>query len=218
MKYLLVKAVATAIALGSLVSCGVVEVRSSSPRLLSKDEVRSYYSNKPGKPTPTTARPLFASRKASDYEKPVAKKAARRRAAGKKKLVYWFGDGKADGNSELRDLLGGQGANLAEMSRLGLPVPPGLTITTEVCTHYVQNGQRYPRALKKEVEAGLRKLERSMKKRFGDPKNPLLVSVRSGARVQGRLYAAITRKSAGVSSRTRAQSMSPTIAGSERPV
>ena len=83
----------------------------------------------------------------------------------------------------MRDLLGGKGANLAEMCHLGLPVPPGFTISTEVCTHFVQNGGTYPEGTEAEIEAALERVERSMNKRFGDPDNPLLVSVRSGARV-----------------------------------
>ena len=97
--------------------------------------------------------------------------------------VYTFGDGRADGHRGMRDLLGGKGANLAEMCRLGLPVPPGFTLSTNVCGHYYENGRRYPSSLETEVERALAKIERSMGKRFGDPRNPLLVSVRSGARV-----------------------------------
>jgi len=99
------------------------------------------------------------------------------------KMVYLFGGNKTDGGSDLRNLLGGKGANLAEMSRLGLPVPAGFTITTEVCTAYYQNRQKYPQALKKEVEAALKHVEKAMGAVFGDTRNPLLVSCRSGARV-----------------------------------
>jgi pyruvate, orthophosphate dikinase len=98
------------------------------------------------------------------------------------KWVYGFGDGAAEGGADMRNLLGGKGANLAEMSSLGLPVPPGLTITTEVCTHYYANGQTYPGELKVEVEAALARVEKILGMKFGDPENPLLVSVRSGAR------------------------------------
>src|SRR5712671_835091 len=98
------------------------------------------------------------------------------------KWVYAFGDGKAEGKAEMRNLLGGKGANLAEMCNLGLPVPPGLTITTEVCTYYYANGQTYPGELKDEVEAALARVEKILGMKFGDPENPLLVSVRSGAR------------------------------------
>ncbi|TVQ38015.1 MAG: pyruvate, phosphate dikinase [Geminicoccaceae bacterium] len=95
--------------------------------------------------------------------------------------VYRFGDGTADGKAEMKTLLGGKGANLAEMASLGLPVPSGFTITTEVCTYYYANGKTYPDDLKQQVEAALAAIENSMGTKFGDPLNPLLVSVRSGA-------------------------------------
>jgi pyruvate,orthophosphate dikinase len=96
--------------------------------------------------------------------------------------VYNFGGGKADGSAELRDLLGGKGANLAEMANLGLPVPPGFTITTEVCTAYYENDQKYPDALPTEVADGMQNIEAIVSSKFGDPNDPLLVSVRSGGR------------------------------------
>ena len=96
--------------------------------------------------------------------------------------VYTFGGGKAEGRADLRDLLGGKGANLAEMANLGLPVPPGFTITTEVCAAWYENDRTYPEALAAEVEAGMRHIESVVGSRFGDPEDPLLVSVRSGAR------------------------------------
>jgi pyruvate,orthophosphate dikinase len=99
-----------------------------------------------------------------------------------KKLVYFFGGGRADGNAGMKALLGGKGANLAEMAGLGLPVPPGFTISTEVCTYYYAHSRSYPAGLKAEVERHLRKVEELTGKRFGDRSNPLLVSVRSGAR------------------------------------
>jgi len=102
-----------------------------------------------------------------------------------KKYVYFFGAGKADGNASMKNLLGGKGANLAEMAghpKLRLPVPPGFTITTEVCTEYYKNNRRYPKELKKQVADALAKVEKIMGKKFGDPGDPLLVSVRSGAR------------------------------------
>ena len=101
------------------------------------------------------------------------------------KYVYFFGGGKADGNESMKNLLGGKGANLAEMagnSKLRLPVPPGFTITTEVCTSYLDHKKTYPRQLRAQVETSLLKMEKIMGKKFGDEKNPLLVSVRSGAR------------------------------------
>jgi pyruvate,orthophosphate dikinase len=102
--------------------------------------------------------------------------------AGSKRHVYYFGDGKADGAGHMKPLLGGKGANLAEMTRIGLPVPPGFTITTEICTYFSENNRSYPRGLETEVEAALAKVEKSVGKKFGDRERPLLVSVRSGAR------------------------------------
>ena len=99
------------------------------------------------------------------------------------KWVYGFGDGKAEGDSSMRNLLGGKGANLAEMSKLGLPVPPGFSITTEVCTHCYDNENQYPDALKDQVDDALREIEIIVGAKFGDVSDPLLVSVRSGARV-----------------------------------
>jgi len=96
--------------------------------------------------------------------------------------VYGFGGGSADGDAKMKNLLGGKGANLAEMSALGLPVPPGFTITTEACVHYYSNDKTYPAHLEDQVRAGLAKVEAITGKVFGDPANPLLVSVRSGAR------------------------------------
>ncbi len=97
--------------------------------------------------------------------------------------VYRFGEGKADGRADMKNLLGGKGANLAEMSNLGLPVPPGFTITTEVCTFFYQNGKTYPAGLDADVQAALAAVEGQVGRKFGDAENPLLVSVRSGARV-----------------------------------
>ncbi|HXO90122.1 MAG TPA: pyruvate, phosphate dikinase [Stellaceae bacterium] len=99
------------------------------------------------------------------------------------KWVYRFGDGAAEGHADMRNLLGGKGAGLAEMSNLGLPVPPGFTITTEVCSYFYAHDKTYPDELREEVERALAEIERSFGARFGDPDNPLLVSVRSGARV-----------------------------------
>src|SRR5215469_12871194 len=98
------------------------------------------------------------------------------------KWVYGFGGGSAEGRAEMRELLGGKGAGLAEMSNLGLPVPPGFTITTEVCTHFYANGKTYPKDLAEQVSEALSTLERRLGVKFGDAANPLLVSVRSGAR------------------------------------
>jgi pyruvate,orthophosphate dikinase len=98
------------------------------------------------------------------------------------KWVFGFGGGKADGSAKMKDLLGGKGANLAEMASLGLPVPPGFTITTEVCSYFYKNDKTYPAELKAQVEAGLAEIGRLTDRKFGDKSNPLLVSVRSGAR------------------------------------
>ncbi|MEI6493302.1 MAG: PEP/pyruvate-binding domain-containing protein, partial [Verrucomicrobiota bacterium] len=101
----------------------------------------------------------------------------------KGKYVYTWGDGKADGDGKMKPLLGGKGANLAEMTRIGLPVPAGFTITTEVCTYFYDNKRTYPKELQSQIEAGVRNMERIMGTKFGDPKGfPLLVAVRSGAR------------------------------------
>ncbi len=98
------------------------------------------------------------------------------------KYVYTFGAGEAEGRADMKELLGGKGANLAEMCHLGIPVPAGFTITTEVCTYYYAHGRTYPETLRDEVDRGLEHMARVMGSRFGDPDNPLLVSVRSGAR------------------------------------
>lgn len=100
-----------------------------------------------------------------------------------KKYVYRFGGGQAEGNKDMRDLLGGKGANLAEMSAIGLPVPPGFTITTEACAYYHEHGDKWPEGLEEQVREGVRHIEQLMGARFGDPENPLLVSVRSGAAI-----------------------------------
>ena len=99
----------------------------------------------------------------------------------KRKYVYLFGE-RTEGNAGMRDLLGGKGANLAEMSLMGLPVPPGFTITTEVCREYYSKG-KYPPGLEEQIKEAMREIEKQLGRRFGDPDNPLLVSVRSGAPV-----------------------------------
>jgi len=101
------------------------------------------------------------------------------------KYVYLFGNKKADGNGSMKPLLGGKGANLAEMSRIGLPVPPGFTITTEVCTYYYDNKKTYPKVLDAQAKEGIAFIEKIMGTKFGDQSAmPLLVSVRSGARTR----------------------------------
>ncbi|MEE9543704.1 MAG: PEP/pyruvate-binding domain-containing protein, partial [Thermodesulfobacteriota bacterium] len=99
----------------------------------------------------------------------------------RKKFVYFYGNGKSEGNGRMKEVLGGKGAGLAEMTNIGLPVPAGFTLTTEVCDYYYKNKKKYPPGLKKEVEKNLSKLEKAVGKKLGDPKDPLLVSVRSGA-------------------------------------
>ena len=115
--------------------------------------------------------------------KATAKSRLRTRSGTKSsRYVYYFGDGKADGAGNMKSLLGGKGANLAEMTRIGLPVPPGFTITTEVCTYFYENKRSYPPELESQVAAALAKIEKSVNKKLGDKEAPLLVSVRSGAR------------------------------------
>src|SRR5437870_6940958 len=96
--------------------------------------------------------------------------------------VYYFGDGHADGSGAMKALLGGKGANLHEMTRIGLPVPPGFTITTEVCSYFYDHKRTYPSQLKGQVAVALARVEKSIGKKLGDKERPLLVSVRSGAR------------------------------------
>ena len=100
-----------------------------------------------------------------------------------KKFVYSFGKGKADGKKEMKALLGGKGANLAEMTSIGVPVPPGFTISADVCDYYYSHGQKYPQDLQAQIDCGIAKLEEAMGAKLGDSNNPLLVSVRSGAAV-----------------------------------
>ncbi|MEO6809186.1 MAG: PEP/pyruvate-binding domain-containing protein, partial [Isosphaeraceae bacterium] len=97
------------------------------------------------------------------------------------KFVYSFGGGKAEGKAGMKDLLGGKGANLAEMSAIGIPVPPGFTLTTEVCAAYYEQGRTLPEAVRPQVEAALKTMEQAAGTHLGDPSDPLLVSVRSGA-------------------------------------
>jgi pyruvate,orthophosphate dikinase len=111
----------------------------------------------------------------------MAKKTTSKRTKAKK-YVYFFGNGKAEGRGDMKDLLGGKGAGLAEMTNLGIPVPAGFTITTEACNEYFKNNKKYPPGMWEQVLENMKKVERAMGKRFGDPENPLLVSVRSGAK------------------------------------
>jgi pyruvate, orthophosphate dikinase len=118
----------------------------------------------------------------SKSSKKKAEKKPKGATATKGKYVYYFGDGKADGDGKMKALLGGKGANLAEMTRIGLPVPCGFTISTEVCTYFYDHKRTYPKQLEAQIDAAVAKMERSMGKQFGNVENPLLVAVRSGAR------------------------------------
>jgi pyruvate, orthophosphate dikinase len=125
----------------------------------------------------------MANKKGAHTPARRAKSKLTRRKAKTPRFVYFFGDGRADGAGNMKPLLGGKGANLAEMTRIGLPVPPGFTITTEVCTYYYANKHSYPTALQTQIEKGVANMERIMGTRFGDTERmPLLVAVRSGAR------------------------------------
>jgi pyruvate, orthophosphate dikinase len=139
---------------------------------------RSKASHRPEKKPPRRAVKAAAVKAKARQKKRTAAPAAARKG----KWVYAFGGGKAEGRADMRNLLGGKGAGLAEMAHLGFPVPPGFTITTEVCTYFYQNGKSYPKELKAQVDAALAEVGRITGKKFGDEENPLLVSVRSGAR------------------------------------
>lgn len=115
-------------------------------------------------------------------DKKATEKVPSKKSSKGQKYVYFFGNGKADGRADMKNLLGGKGANLAEMVNLGINVPPGFTITTEVCTAYYKNNKKYPAELKTQVESAIATVEKIMGRKFGDPNNPLLFSVRSGAR------------------------------------
>src|SRR6476661_6754149 len=156
-----------------------------------KAAVKSAAKSKPSaRPKAVAAAPSARKALKKAPAKPVAKVAAKKAAVRKPaveavksgKWVYTFGDGKAEGKAGLRDLLGGKGANLAEMANLGLPVPPGFTIPTSVCTYFYAHDKSYPAALKAQVEKALDHVGKLTGKAFGDSKNPLLVSVRSGCR------------------------------------
>jgi pyruvate,orthophosphate dikinase len=141
---------------------------------------------KPAKSGKKTAKKAAASgRKRKAAKKPTAQKAEKpelKKITPGSKFVYFFGDGKAEGNASMKDLLGGKGAGLAEMTNIKVPVPPGFTITTEACTLFYQNNMDLPDEIEKEMETNIKKLEKSAGMGFGDKKNPLLISVRSGAK------------------------------------
>ena len=162
--------------------------KASSKKSAAKSSPKSVSKPKPvAKAKPVAAKPVskVAAKATAKTSAPAAKKAAKPAAkqtvqAGK--WVYTFGDGRAEGKAGMRDLLGGKGANLAEMANLGLPVPPGFTIPTSVCTYFYANDKTYPKDLKAQVEKALVTVGKIAGKTFGDAKNPLLVSVRSGGR------------------------------------
>lgn len=162
--------------------------KASSKKSAAKSSPKSVSKSKPAaKAKPAAAKPAgkAAAKAAAKTSAPAAKKLAKPAAkqtvqAGK--WVYTFGDGRAEGKAGMRDLLGGKGANLAEMANLGLPVPPGFTIPTSVCTYFYANDKTYPKDLKAQVEKALVTVGKIAGKTFGDAKNPLLVSVRSGGR------------------------------------
>ena len=160
-----------------------------------KQTAKKPVAKKPAAKKPAPAKKAPAKKVAAKKpvaKKPVAKKAPAKKVVAKKaapkapkatKYVYTWGDAKADGNGGMKALLGGKGANLAEMTRIGLPVPPGFTVTTEVCTYFYDNKKTYPAVLRAQMEAGVRNMEKIMGCKFGDAKGmPLLVAVRSGAR------------------------------------
>jgi len=136
---------------------------------------------KPAAKTPTKTTKMTAIRTAKKTVKKTATKTTKNTIKSGK-FYYFFGKGKADGNAAMKDLLGGKGANLAEMTNAGIPVPPGFTITTEVCNLYYDNGMEIPKEIDKDLEGFMSKLEKATGKKFGDPADPLMVSVRSGAK------------------------------------
>ncbi len=159
----------------------VTAARSARP-------AKSARSSRPARAAKAPARKASGRAAATSAARKTAKRATSKKTAAAArgradKYVYSWGAGKADGNGSMKALLGGKGANLAEMARIGLPVPPGFTITTEVCTYYYAHGRRYPTALQAQMRAGVAKIERVMGYKFGDAKKfPLLLAVRSGAR------------------------------------
>ena len=156
--------------------------KASSKKSAAKSKSKPAVKAKPAAKKAAAAKPASrtAAKTSAKTSAPAAKKAVQAAQAGK--WVYTFGDGRAEGKAGMRDLLGGKGANLAEMANLGLPVPPGFTIPTSVCTYFYANGKTYPKDLKSQVEKALVTVGKIAGKTFGDAKNPLLVSVRSGGR------------------------------------
>ena len=139
--------------------------------------------NKLKKKLSTKAKGVVARVKATRGLKGKPTNGVRTKSAAKEsKRIFFFGGGKAEGNKDMKDLLGGKGANLAEMTNIGVPVPPGFTITTEVCTEFYRSGRKLPKTLDQEVRASIARMEKLVGAKFGDSDNPLLVSVRSGSR------------------------------------
>jgi pyruvate,orthophosphate dikinase len=159
-----------------------VELTLSGKAMAKKTTTRRARSTKARRPARAAKSPRGAKPARAAKAPEAAAKTAAKAAPRKGKWVYTFGDGKAEGRADMRNLLGGKGANLAEMANLGLPVPPGFSITTEVCTWFYANKKSYPKELKGQVEAALAYVGKLTGKTFGDAQNPLLVSVRSGAR------------------------------------
>jgi pyruvate,orthophosphate dikinase len=163
----------------------------SAPKTKAKAKPKTSPSKVSPKKTASAKPKQTAKPKAAKAKKPALKRAATATSAAAKrtapapakgKWVYTWGGGKAEGRADMKNLLGGKGANLAEMANLGLPVPPGFTITTEVCTYFYQNKETYPKDIKEQVDKALDFVGKVMGKKFGDPNDPLLMSVRSGAR------------------------------------
>ena len=167
--------------------------KKKPPKVVKKAAVRS----KKVKKAPVTKKELkkMTGKSATKAVKGKKKAAARKKAPSAKKkplraevalpagkLIYYFGDGRADGSGQMKDLLGGKGAGLAEMTNTRVPVPPGFTITTEACTLFYQNNMQLPREFEEEMNRNISRLEKSTGMGFGDKKKPLLVSVRSGAK------------------------------------
>ncbi len=152
-------------------------LKKSAPKVAAKAPAKAPVAKAPVKAAARApAKPAAKSVTKAPASKPAAA------AIKPNKWVFTFGDGKAEGKAEMRNLLGGKGANLAEMANLGLPVPPGFTIPTSVCTYFYEHEKTYPKELKTQVEKALDYVGKLTGKIFGDAKNPLLVSVRSGAR------------------------------------
>jgi len=154
--------------------------KSRTKKTTKKRQVRTAGRRKAGARKKTS--PKKAARQKSGSKK-KKKSQSRKKSGGRKRLLHYFGKTRTDGDGSMKDLLGGKGANLAEMSRIGLPVPPGFTISTDTCAKYHEAGEKLPSGLMDAVEKHVRTLEKETKKRFGDDENPLLVSVRSGAAV-----------------------------------